>query len=193
MGSSLPNKIHGRIKFLFRKQLYLDSRERKLLSSSLVQPLFDYACNSWYIGLTKKLKTRFQTAQNKLVRYILGLSPRQSLSVADFNKLNWLNVDCRVSYLQLSLMYSIHCNTAPSYMCNVVPVRHAYNTRRSDLSYVVPHVKSHGAKSFQVTALKLWNNLPLDIKSCQSQAQFKKLCKQYCVNEMVHHATSEFI
>ena len=33
-----------------------------------MQPHFDYACSAWYPNLSKKLKNRIQTLQNKCIR-----------------------------------------------------------------------------------------------------------------------------
>ena len=55
MATKVMGKINGRIKFLYRKNRFLDSSLHRLLCNALVQPHFDYACSAWYPNLRKKL------------------------------------------------------------------------------------------------------------------------------------------
>ena len=63
------NKISNKLKFLYRKNSFLTPALRRLLCNVLIQPHFDYACSAWYSSLTKKLKHRIQTSQNKCIRF----------------------------------------------------------------------------------------------------------------------------
>ena len=76
-------------------------KERKMLCQSLCQPHFDYACNVWYRGMSKCLKLKLQTAQNKLIRYILDYDSKHHLVDDDFVNVNYLSVERRVEYLKL--------------------------------------------------------------------------------------------
>ena len=70
------------------------------VAAALVQCHFDYACSSWYSGLTKKTKNKLQVCQNKLIRTVLKLPPRTHLDYSHFKLLNWLPVDKRVTQLK---------------------------------------------------------------------------------------------
>ena len=69
----VKRKVIARLKFLHRKNKYLTPILRRLLYSALMQPHFDYACSAWYPDLSKKLKHRLQTSQNKWIRFCLQL------------------------------------------------------------------------------------------------------------------------
>ena len=56
MASKVLGKINGKIKFLYRKQSFLNSHLKRLLCNALIQPHFDFACLAWYTGLNKKLE-----------------------------------------------------------------------------------------------------------------------------------------
>ena len=43
-------KANARLKFLYRKQNFLNLHTKKLLVMSLIQCHFDYACSFWYPG-----------------------------------------------------------------------------------------------------------------------------------------------
>ena len=65
------NKINNKLKFFYRKNRFLISTLRWLLCNAIIQPYFDYACSAWYPNLTKRLKNRTQTSQNKCIRFCL--------------------------------------------------------------------------------------------------------------------------
>ena len=52
---------------------------RRLLCNALIQPFFDYACNAWYPGVNKNLKTRLQAAQNKYIRFCFELNDKYNI------------------------------------------------------------------------------------------------------------------
>ena len=43
--NNIVKKVNSRLKFLYRKQGFLDINVRKLLSNAIIQPHFDYACS----------------------------------------------------------------------------------------------------------------------------------------------------
>ena len=80
MALSVINKINNKLKFLYRKNRFLTPTLRRLLCNALIQPHFDYACSAWYPSLTKKLKNRIQTSQNKCIRFCLQLDKMTHIS-----------------------------------------------------------------------------------------------------------------
>jgi len=102
IGRNYISKINGKLKFLYRKVSFLDERNKKLLCTSLLQSHFDYACNLWYRSVHANIKHNFQTAQNKVIRYILSYENRKHLTFDDFKKLNMLDVERRVEYIMSS-------------------------------------------------------------------------------------------
>ena len=60
MATRMLGKINGKLKFLYRKQNFLDGSLRRLLLNALIQPHFDYACTSWYPMLNKRLPKKFK-------------------------------------------------------------------------------------------------------------------------------------
>ena len=64
MATKVLGKINGKLKFLYRKQSFLESSTRRMLLNALIQPHFDYACTSWFPMLNKRLSKKVQSAQN---------------------------------------------------------------------------------------------------------------------------------
>ena len=184
MGNSVIKKVNDKLKFLYRKSAFFDTNERKLLCSAWVNPHFEYACNAWYRSVNAKVKHKLQTAQNKMIRYLLNYGCRRHIGFSDFKKSNCLDINARVDYMSLNLMFNIFNNVAPSYMCDINRISHRHNTRQSDSAFVVPGVKGQGSKSFKFNGSKLWNELPTNMKHVQQKNRFKKECKALLMTRM---------
>ena len=166
-----------------------------MICSALMQPRFDYGCNSWYRGLDCSLKHKLQTAQNKIMRMILGEKQRFHIGFDSFKKLNWLNVPKRIDYLTVCHFYNIYHGVAPPYMMDVVRTSdlHNHRTRNSSLNFVLPRVKSQGALTFKFNGIKLWNNLPEHIRLSAAASSFKTKTKILYMNEMGAQESGRFI
>ena len=53
-------KINAKLQLSYRKTEFLRSKLRRLLSNSLIQPHFDYACISWYPLVNKRIRKKMQ-------------------------------------------------------------------------------------------------------------------------------------
>ena len=181
MEGNIVKKVNSVLRFLYRKSSYLKFRNRKLLCSALLQSRFDYGFNFYYRGLYEEIKSKFQTAQNKMIRFILGYNSRQHLYVKDFVRAGFLTVEKRYDYLSVNMMYNVFYGRAPSYLCNFKKVEdvHSYNTRKSLLSFVLPEIKTQGKRTFMYNGAKLCNSLPLNIKVIEHRDNFKRKCKKY--------------
>ena len=149
-----------------------------MLCSALIQSKFDYASNSSYRGLLQKYKNKLHVNQNKVVRYILEYKSRHHLYVSDFKDVGVLDVENRVDYFTLSLMYSIYHGTAPSYFNDVDAISHSHRTRISNMAFKIPSVNSQGKCSFKYNGILLWNKLPKKKRLyIKDKNVFKSECK----------------
>ena len=181
MGNNVVKKVNSVLKFLHRKSDFLKFSNRKLLCSALLQSRFDYGYNFFYRGMYCDLVTKFQTAQNKMIRFILEYNSRRHLFAKDFIKAGYLSVEKRYDYLSVNLMYKIYYDQAPSYLCQFKKVDsvHSYETRGSVMTYVLPNIKTQGKKTFMYNGAKLWNSLPVSMKRIECMDNFKMKCKKY--------------
>lgn len=60
MAHATITKINGCLKFLYRNASFLDQATRKTLCNALIRSHQDYACTSWFSGLSKDLKKKVQ-------------------------------------------------------------------------------------------------------------------------------------
>lgn len=183
MATQVLEKVHKKTKFLARKSKYLDISTLKTLAVALVQSNFDYACTSWYSNISKRLKNRLQTAQNKLIRVVLKLPPRTHLDSQHFKSLGWLTVEDRVTMLKLRLVHGIFLDSAPSYFRGYfkrVSDSHNHRTRASDANVNVFRFRTVVGKStFAYTGAIAWNSLPASLKSIVSKNLFKVAVKKW--------------
>jgi hypothetical protein len=180
--SSIIRKANGKLKFLYRNRRCLNERTRKILCTSLILSHMDYAAMSWYYGLTSNLKGKLQVMQNKVVRFILELGPREHIGQLELNKVGYLCVKDRVSQLGLNLAHNIFYDRCPTYLkTDFVKVSdcHDHNTRSSDFNFKVPKANSIIETTFYCNAIRQWNQLPDQLKSMQSKDAFKTALKRY--------------
>ena len=92
---------------------------RRLLCNALIQPHSDYACSAWYPNLTKKLKHRIQTTQNKCMHICIHLDKLKHISHEEFERLNWIPVTYRfkecanvIFFMYFHKQYPNHLNEA---------------------------------------------------------------------------------
>ena len=186
MVNAIIQKANARLKFLYRKQRFLNFKTKKLLVMLLIRCHFDYACSFWYPGLTQFLCKKFQITQNKVIRFVLNLDPRSHLGPDVFRSLGWLPVSKRVDQMILNHVFKINSRTSPDYMTEHFVPRsavHSYGTRfRENGCFSLPKVKGFGKKTFAFRGRKLWNDLPANIKSIAGNQSFKVAVKAHFQN-----------
>ena len=119
MALSVIIKINNKLKFLYRKNRILIPTLRRLLCNALIQPHFDYACSAWYPNLTKKLKNRIQTSQNKCINFCLQLDKTTHISHKEFETLNWLPVTERIHQSINSIVFKYVNDQCSNYLNEV--------------------------------------------------------------------------
>ena len=89
-----------------------------MIASSLIQCHFDYGCTFWFSALSCKLKSKLQTTQNKLIRFVMGKHNRSHVGTTEFKEINWLPVEHRVAQIKLNFVYRTVNGSAPDYLQN---------------------------------------------------------------------------
>ena len=131
-------KVNSRLKFLYRHKDCLSMSTMKTLSSALILCRFDYSCSAWYSGLNILLKSKLQVTQNKVIRFINQLGPRERITNEMPSELNLVNVDTRVKQLKLNHVHKIVNNKCPAYMKeNFVNVRLFINIRQDLVNIIL--------------------------------------------------------
>ena len=118
----IVHTINNKLKFLYHKNSFLTPVLRRLLCNALIQPHFYYACSAWYPNLTKKLKHRIQTTQNKCVRFCQQLDKLKHISHEEFDRLSWLPVTYRFKQCVNAIVFKYFNEQCSNYLNEVFDV-----------------------------------------------------------------------
>ena len=157
-------------------------RIRKCLQRSHVENLvhamisqrLDY-CNSLFMNMNKQNLFKLQKVQNAAARLILGRRRRDSATLA-LKELHWLNVDARITFKILLLVYKVLHGQCSK---NLELRYKGFNGRPNDyLLLETPVFKTvYGKRIFAYNGSRLWNALPVYIRMEEDIEKFKTLIK----------------
>ena len=187
MSLSVINKINNKLKFLYRKHRFLTPTLRRLLCNALIQPHFNYACSAWYPNVTKKLKIRIQTSQNKCIRFCLQLDKMTHISHKEFETLDWLPVTERFNQCINSIVFKYMNNQCPNYLNEVFQAVPESNiqTRGSFLKLKCPfHKTNAGQMALSYIGPTIWSKTLDTLKRTKYLNTFKHNLKEHYSKEL---------
>lgn len=162
---------------------YLSKEATETLLLSLVISHLDH-CNIILYGIAKKELMKLQRIQNMCAKLVLNRSKYDSSKQALFD-LHWLPVKARINFKILIYMYNCSVGNAPSYLTDLlshqVPKRTLRSSESSGGCFVIPFnkKKSFSDISFSTIGPKLWNELPITLRTCKSVDIFKRKLKSF--------------
>ena len=182
-------KINSRLKFLYRKNRFLDVSFHRIPCNALIQPHLDYAFTVWYLNLTKKLKDKLQVTQNKCIRFCLKLQCREDVSNEHIQKLKWQPINHRFKQCIASTVFKFVQNKCPAYMNEVFRLVEniRINTRNSYLKLSHPFQKknSTGQNDFlYINGPAIWNWISEILEKTKNLNSFKRKMKHYYLNDI---------
>ena len=159
----------------------LDRNTSILLANSLVSSKLDF-CNSLYFNLPQKSIQKLQLVQNSLVRVVTPSVRKYDHVSSAMKDLHWLPVEKRIIFKIATLTFKALQQKSPTYLSNLITVYKPTRVLRSSsqLLLAVPSIKSSaGRRSFSFAAPKVWNSLPLNIRSSTSLTSFRSSLKTF--------------
>ena len=184
---NIVNKINKKLKVLYRKNSFVTPTLRHLLCNILIQPHFDYACSSWYPNLTKKLKHRIQTTQNKCMRFCLQLDKLKHISHEEFERLNWLPVTYRFKQCVNAVAFKYFNEHCPNYLNEIfdVNIKNNFQLRGSFRKLKCPFRKTNTSQlALSYIGPTFWNKTPYTLKRTKNLNTFKHSLKRYFLNKL---------
>ena len=168
---------------------YLDEDSvKKLVFNSVISRL-DY-CNSIYHELPKDQLKKLQRIYNRAARLIKGTSSRERITPV-LIELHWLPIKPRIIFKICVMTHQAITTGCPPYLRELLTVLHpgenTINTRRATdaVSLFEPRCTSSiGFRAFKFATPRLYNNLPLDIRSTTNIILFKKKLKIYLFSDL---------
>ena len=76
MALKVVNKINSRLRFPYRKNIFMSSSFRRLLCNFPIHTRFDYSCSAWCSNSNNRLTSKLQILQNKFIQFCLNLNYR---------------------------------------------------------------------------------------------------------------------
>ena len=145
------------------------------LIHAFITSRLDY-CNALLVGTNGFLVSKLQRLQNACAR-LLTDTPRFDHITPVLIDLHWLPVKQRIVFKILMIIYKSLHGLSPMYLKELLSLHEpSRDFRHTDpLLLNVPFTRSHFlySTSFKYVAPRLWNQLPLNIRSSQSLSVFK--------------------
>ena len=158
---------------------YLDRDTATQLTVSLCLANLDYA-NSLLIGLPDSSIKLMQKVPNMAAKVVLHLKKHDS-STQDLRELHWLPIRQLIEYKIINLTQQCIHGQAPNYLKKLLEIHTPHRTElrssstahKWDLRIQFIRKRTFTDRSFAVTAPKLWNQLPSQLKEIISTDTFK--------------------
>ena len=147
---------------------------RVILVHAVISSRLDY-CNILFMNICKGNLFKLQKLQNAAARLVLGKGKRYSATSA-LKKLHWLKVEARITFKVLLIVYKVLNGLCSN---NLELQYKKFNGRAEDFPLLeTPNFKSsYGKRIFAYYGSRLWNALPVYVRSVQDVEMYKKNLK----------------
>ena len=152
----------------------LTKEDTETLVHAVTSSRMDY-CNSLFFNMSKENINKLQKVQNAAARLVVRKRKRESISDT-IRDLHWLRIESRIIFKILLLVYkSIQGNSPKSIQLEFK----SYNCRPEDFLKLKTCFRKtpYGRRTFAYNAPRLWNALPLHIRTEESLDAFKRAVK----------------
>lgn len=179
---SVCQNITRRITLLKLLSKYVNRKSLNQYYNSYILPIFDYGCMIWGRCSNANIY-RLLKLQKRAARIVLSadfMTPSRTM----FAELNWLTFPKRIEYHTCVMIYKAQNDLAPEYISNLftkISDVHDRNLRcvNNDLLRVPKSRTSYYENSFTVSGAKLWNELPLNMRTIRSLNSFKDALRSH--------------
>ena len=180
---SICKSSHYHIRNIAKIRKYIDEESAKIVVHAFVTAKLD-SCNSLLYGLPQHLISRLQSIQNTAAR-VVTLARKFDHITPVLKQLHQLPVRYRIVFKILLLVCKALNGTAPSYISELLVIKYHTSEQKvrssSQHLLVTPEarLKTYGERGFAVAAPRLWNSIPLELRSSSSIDIFKRHLKTY--------------
>ena len=162
------------LKDIGRVRNIISNEDTEMLVHAVISSRIDY-CNSLFFNMPKENVFKLQKVQNAAARLVRRKRKREPIS-ATLVELHWLNVESRIIFKMILIVFK-----AVRGLCseNLKISYKQYNCRPNDfLMLETRSVRTvYGTRTFEYAGPRLWNALPLEMRTLESIDTFKKQLK----------------
>ena len=167
---------------LFKGRHLIDQDTRKLLFNAIVQSRLNYADVVWD-NCSEKLNYQLQKIQYSGILFIFGL--KKFDHVSEYRQmLKWVDVKGKRKQHTLQLFHKIKLNRSPLNLLDKInnsEISHGHATRsatRGNLATTYARTNI-GRNGFINSAIRIWNQLPSDLRGCTNITTFRHKLHNY--------------
>ena len=141
----------------------------------------DY-CNAVYYSISESLLKKLQSVQNSAMHLIRKRTNQQYISTSDlFKKYHWLPVKKRIVFKMMLIVHKCLIGKAPKSLCDMFVLGASTRTKKLEER---GFRGAMGARSFSVAGPKLWNLLPINVRTEEDTEEFKTKLKTFLFREI---------
>ena len=176
--NKLCKKASQKLYALARVSNFMSCNQRKSIMNAFISSQFNY-CPLLWMCHNRSLNTYI----NKIHHRALSIVYRDNTSSFDtlLEKSGTVSIHHRnIQSLAIEIFKSLN-NLSPSLMSELFKVKETkYDLRTGNqLKSNVPRTTSYGIDSVSYLASKIWSQVPIDIKNCNTLDRFKKMIKTW--------------
>ena len=180
-------KLNCKISLLKNIMFYLTDEMKRMFYNAYVLPILDYCCHIWgkdnncYIN-------KVYTLQKRVAKIILK-KPTRSSSDGLLRELQWLTFTGRCKYHCATLVYKTRKCMAPCYITELLIFANNehYSLRsasKHDLCLTKVPRTNYFKESFSYYSMKVWNDIPDDIRNANKLITFKLKYKTHLLKNL---------
>ena len=169
------------IRNLGRIKKFPDSSSLERLVHAFITTKLDY-CNSLLGGAPSTIINKLQRIQNIVARIITGHGRCEHITLV-LKSLRWLPVKQRIKFKTLALVYKAVNNLAPVYLQELLHPHAPCRWLRSSENNLFTRSSVIQQCAFSAAGPRLWNSLPLSLRSAPRISVLKSQLKTYLFEE----------
>ena len=168
-------KATKQLNILKTLQFRLDRKTLEIIYTSFIRPLMEYGNVVWD-GCTQSDALKLESVQLAAARVISG-AMRTTFDAKLYEETGLTTLAKRREVSKLILMYKITNNMVPEYLSSIIS--NEQNLNRRYITRQAPDLPQFRTRtelfvnSFFPSTIKLWNQLPLDVRNSTTLADFK--------------------
>ena len=181
--TAMCTKAARQINILKRISKYLDQDSRINIYRSFVASNFNYCPVAWIFCGARNAR-KLERLQERALRFVFKDSTSEYSELLKQGNFISLSV-LRLRALAVEVYKCFH-GINPPYMNDMIQIKTSnYNLRDPFLLRQPSYsTKTYGYRSFRYYGSKLWNSLPVNIKSAKTLTIFKRKITEWCYSDL---------